>query len=112
MNALWHLAGRRASLHDSDHCNNDSEPPNHQAHRRGFIVIVIVFALALVAAFVCGLMKSASQIGTAFPTLSSLTEVAAWDRFFAGFGRLVAIFLAALLVVMVVRRRRRKAQKK
>lgn len=100
-------AGRSAQGRDR-FLDCDSQPPNHRAHRRWFILMVIVFALAVATALVCGTIEGLSEMAAAFRDASSLTQSAAWDRFFAGFGRVAALVLAAVIVVVVFRRRRRK----
>lgn len=110
MNALSFQAGRHASLH-CDPCSSDCQPPDHRAHRRGFILILIVFALAVVAAVICGVVKGVSDMGAAFPTVSALTDVAAWDRFFAGFGRFAAVVVGLVVGVALLRRRRKRPPK-
>lgn len=104
-------AGR--SAHDSDHfLGCDSQPPNHRAHRRWFIAVVIVFALAVAAALIGGMLQGLSDMAVAFPDLSSLGDGTAWDKFFAGFGRVAALVLVAVIVAMLFRRRRRKSRSK
>jgi hypothetical protein len=101
-------AGRRVAAQDRDHfLGCDCQPPNHCAHRRWFMLVVIVFALAIATALVCGTLKGLSDMAAAFPGLASLAEGAAWDKFFAGFGRVAALVLA-LIAAMMFRRRRRK----
>jgi hypothetical protein len=51
-------------------------------------------------------------MAVAFPDLSSVSDGAAWDRFFAGFGRVAALVLCAVIAVMLFRRRRRKRSAK
>jgi hypothetical protein len=98
----------RVAAQDGDHfLGCDCQPPNHRAHRRWFVLVVIVFALAVATALVCGTLKGLSDMAAAFPGLSSLAEGAAWDKFFAGFGRVAALVLA-LVAAMMFRRRRRK----
>lgn len=107
MNTFSFRAGHRASLHCGP-CDTDCEPPNHHAHRRGFILIVIVFALALVVALICGVVKGVVDMGAAFPSVAALTDAASWDRFFAGFGRFAAIVLGMVVVLLLLRRRRKR----
>ncbi len=99
----------RVAAQDGDHfLDCDCQPPNHRAHRRWFMLVVGVFALAIATALICGTLKGLSDMAAAFPGLSSLAEGAAWDKFFAGFGRVAALGLAAIIAAMMFRRRRRK----
>jgi hypothetical protein len=110
MEACSFRAGRhRISAHDGDRfLGCDSQPPDHHAHRRWFMLVVIVFALAIAVALICGTLKGLADMALAFPDLSSVAEGAAWDKFFAGFGRVAVLVLAAAVVVTFLRRRRRK----
>jgi len=92
MNAFLFPAGRRRiSAHNSGDYRHDyacdTQPPNHAAHRRGFVVILIVVGVAGCVALIGGMLQGLSDMGAAFPSGSALFEAAAWDRFFAGFGR-------------------------
>lgn len=116
MNAYLFPAGRRRiSAHDSgDYRRNyscDTEPPNHAAHRRGFIVILIVVGVAACVALIGGVLQGFSDMGAAFPSGSALFEAASWDKFFAGFGRIAALIVFLAAVVVVARWRRRKAKR-
>lgn len=107
MNAyLFRTERKQLSAHSSsDHqryYSCDTEPPNHAAHRRGFVVILIVVGVAGCVALIGGMLQGVSDMGAAFPSGSALFEAAAWDRFFAGFGRVAALvfFLAAVVVIV------------
>ncbi len=116
MNAYLFATGRRRlSAHDSgddqQHYFCDTEPPNHAAHRRGFIVILIVVGVAAGVALIGGVLQGFSDMGAAFPNGSALLEAASWDKFFAGFGRVAALIFVVAAVVVVTRWRRRKAKR-
>lgn len=111
MRAIVLTAGRRPR--SANHCDHlfgcDSQPPNHRTHRRWFVAMVCVFAIAAAVALIDGFLKGLTDMGAAFTSPSALLASASWDRFFAGFGRVSALLFAIVAVVMLIRRKRRKA---
>jgi hypothetical protein len=100
----------RTSAHQSDDhlLSCDTVPPNHRAHRRGFMLILVMIGVAAALAVVATTLQGVSDMGAAFPDVSALGKADAWDRFFAGFGRVALLVLAFAVVVLVARRRTRK----
>ncbi len=112
MNGLSFEAGRRRSAHDHhDHFSCDTVPPNHQAHRRGFIALLLLCAVAGAVALIGTTLQGITDMGGAFTSPSSLLDAGAWDKFFAGFGRVATLLLVVGFAVMLLRHNRRKAKK-
>jgi hypothetical protein len=105
---------RRVSAHDPGDrfLGDDTQSPNYRAHRRWFLVVVIIFALAIAVALVCGALRGLSDVAAAFPALSALLDGRAWGRLLAAFGRIAVLVLAAGLAMMLFRRRRRSSRRK
>jgi hypothetical protein len=112
MSAIWFgAAGHGRSAHRQDHfISCDTAPPNHAAHRRGFMVLLMVVAVLAVVALIGGTAKGLTDMGAAFPSLSALFEAASWDKFFAGFGRVMALVSMVGVALLLLRRNRRKAR--
>lgn len=112
MRSISFPAERCRSAHD--HADQfpgcDSAPPNHRAHRRWFIAMLCVFAIAAAVALIGGMLHGLSDMAGAFTSLSALFDGASWDRFFAGFGRVAALVLAIVLTVLVLKRNRRRTR--
>jgi hypothetical protein len=81
--------------------------PNRRAQYRGHLFLVFG-----VLALVGGVLQSGQQIGSAFPTLASLQNGAAWGKFFEGFGRLIAVGLFVIFVALILRWRIRRARRR
>ena len=86
----------------------DTVPPNRHAQRRGFLFILMIVAVLAVVGVVAGLLSSFSDIIEAFPSGAALLDGSAWDRFFAGLGRVFALAVACIFVVLFVRWRIRR----
>jgi len=106
---------RRISLHRSnDHdglVSCDSVPPNHRAQSRGFLVLVILAGVIAVVGLIGGTLQGLSDMLGAFPSGAAVFDAGAWDRFFAGVGRLAMLVLLCTAVVMVVRWRIRRGKR-
>ncbi|GAA0559227.1 hypothetical protein [Rhizomicrobium electricum] len=105
---------RRVSAHDPTdrYIGEDYQPPNYHAHRRWFMTVVVVFALAILAALICGALRSVSDITPVLADPSLLTEPVARAKFFAALLRVAApVLVFGIVVILLRRRRRRKASR-
>lgn len=94
---------------DDAFLGEDIGHPNPRAQYRGYKAIVYFLMAAGVIALVCGIVQGAQQVIGAFPSIASLADGAAWDRLFAGLGRLTLIGLIILAVALIWRWRLRRA---
>lgn len=106
---------RRISLHRSDDHDGliscDTVPPNRHAQRRGFLVILMLACVIAAVGLIGSTMQGVSDLMGAFPSAAAVFQAGAWDKFFAGVGRIALLVLLFTVVVMVVRRRRRRAKR-
>lgn len=97
---------------NDDFIGEDIGYPNRRAQYRGYRVLVGLILVAGIVALVGGVLQGAGTIGAAFPSLQSLTQVAAWAQFFSGLGQMATVGLfvviAALLLRWRIRRHRRR----
>lgn len=92
--------------------DSDTAVPDSRAQRRGHVLLVCLLLLFGVVALVGGVLQSGQQIGSAFPTLASLQNGAAWAKFFDGLGRLVAVGLFIIITALFLRWRIRRARRR
>ena len=108
-------ASSRISLHRSDDHDGlfgcDTMPPNRHAQRRGFLVILMLACVAAAVGLIGSTMQGVSDLIGAFPNGAAVFQAGAWDKFFAGVGRIALLVLLFAVVVMGVRRRRRRAKR-
>lgn len=73
------------------------------------MLVVIVFAVAVLAALICGALQSVPIVTAALANPSSLVEAGVRNSVAAASVRIAALPIGVLVVAMVFRRRRRKA---
>jgi hypothetical protein len=77
-----------------------------------FFIILMIAGVVAVIGVTFGLLQGLLDMLGAFPTGAALFELGAWDRFFAGVGRLATLVLLGTAIVLVVRWRRRRAKRR
>jgi len=92
--------------------DSDIGYPNRRAQHRGYVVMVFLLFLVGVLALVGGAMQNWHTIVSAFPTLASLQDSAAWSQFFDGAGRLIVIGLIVIFAALFLRWRIRRARRR
>jgi hypothetical protein len=106
---------RRISLHRSDDHDGlvgcDTAPPNRHAQRRGFLVLLMLACVIAAVGLIGSTMQGVSDLIGAFPNGAAVFQAGAWDKFFAGVGRIALLVLLCVAVVMVVRWRKRRAKR-
>lgn len=111
MNFVSSRADRRVLAHHTRECEHcDTAAPHPHTARRMLVVFALLFGSVAVLAVGDAMVQNVAGMGAAFPDVAALLDGAAWDRFFAAFGRVALIVLAFAAAIWAIRRNRRKAK--
>lgn len=99
---------RRAAAYRRDSLfGEDAEPPNPHAQRRGFLIWLMIFAVAAVLVLLSGAADGVAKMAEGLQGVVAPGDSHPWITFLHGLGKLVGIGLVLVVAFLLLIRRLR-----